>query len=269
MCRVPSFVEDRDKVLMTDWAKEKPESVGASSLGVFCAVGEKCRLVERLQPVDGFGWVGIAEDEAASYEHVGSGFDALRCCCAIDSAVDFDESAKALFADHLAQATDFAKRVVDELLSAEARIDRHEEYHVDLGEYVGKEFDGRVRVECDCRPHAAGAYLLQSAVEMRASLVVYVEQVGAEVAEERDVALWIDDHEVYVERLLGYLLDAFDYGRAERDVGNEDAIHNIDVDEVGFGVVDHFALLSKVTEVGRKDRRRYESVHFRLVWVRV
>ena len=64
------------------------------------------------------------------------------------------------------------------------------------------------------------------------------DRVGAGGGESLDPAGWLDDHEVDVDRELGCGADSLDDRETDADVGHEDAVHDVDVDEVGAGRFD-------------------------------
>lgn len=75
------------------------------------------------------------------------------------------------------------------------------------------------------------------------------QDIGACIPEIREVAVRVDDHQVNIERFLSMLADGLDHGHAERDIGNEDAIHDIEVEPVGLAAVDHIDVTLQVSEV--------------------
>jgi hypothetical protein len=56
-----------------------------------------------------------------------------------------------------------------------------------------------------------------------------------------------------VEDFLRGAADGFDDGRAEGDVGDEVAVHDVEVDPVGAGGIDCGHLFAEAGKVGRKD----------------
>ena len=78
--------------------------------------------------------------------------------------------------------------------------------------------------------------------------------VGAGAREGLEVALRLDDHQMDVERLGGRLANRRDDQGAEADVGDEAAVHDVDVDPVGAGRVDGTHLFGEATDVGGEDR---------------
>ena len=79
------------------------------------------------------------------------------------------------------------------------------------------------------------------------------DHVGAGFGEGGDELVGILDHEVAVEREGGDGADGLDDGRAEGDVGDEVAVHDVDVDDgaaAGGGAAD---FVGEVCEVRGQD----------------
>jgi len=70
-----------------------------------------------------------------------------------------------------------------------------------------------------------------------------------------DEALRLLDHEVTIEDLLGHGSQGRDHGGTDRQVGDEVAVHHIDVDEVRARFVDRSDLLAKAGKIGAENRR--------------
>ena len=155
-----------------------------------------------------------------------------------------------LFIDHQTQLADFFVCTLDELLSAEAWVDRHEKHQVQVAEDILKHADGRVRIKHHACVYAEGFDLLHSAVDMVAGLIVEGDDVGACLGEGLEVFLRLHNHQVDVEGLLGFLLDGLHHGDAEGDVGHEAAVHHVAVEPVGLAAVDHLDVSFQVEEVG-------------------
>ena len=92
--------------------------------------------------------------------------------------------------------------------------------------------------------------MLDGAVQVGRRLDVHADDVGARVRELLDVALGLDDHEVDVERQLGRRAHGPHDERADGDVGDEAAVHDVDVDVVGAGGLGGAHLLGQPAEVG-------------------
>ena len=70
------------------------------------------------------------------------------------------------------------------------------------------------------------------------------------------MALRLDDHEVHIERLGGCTPHGPDDHRAQRDVGHETAIHDIDMNPIGARQIDRAHLFGQTAEIRRQDGRR-------------
>ena len=77
--------------------------------------------------------------------------------------------------------------------------------------------------------------------------------VGAGGGEPLDPAVGLDDHEVDVDRKIGCRADGLDDREPDTDVGHEDAVHDVDVDEVRARGCDRRDLLAKPAEISRQD----------------
>ncbi len=96
-------------------------------------------------------------------------------------------------------------------------------------------------------------------VDRGAGLGLDQQVIGAGFGEGRDIALGLDDHQMDVERLCRRAANRLEHDRADRDVGNEAAVHHVDMDPIGAGGVDGAHLLAQTREVGRQDRGRDED----------
>ncbi len=77
------------------------------------------------------------------------------------------------------------------------------------------------------------------------------DDVGAGVGEGGDIGVGRGNHQVYIEGLFGQRAERLDEPRAERDVGHEVAVHDVDVDAVGAGPVDGADFLAQPGKVRR------------------
>ena len=96
---------------------------------------------------------------------------------------------------------------------------------------------------------------LQRAMDMRAGFDMHGDDVGARLGEGFEIGIARRDHQMHVERLLGVGPDRFDDIRADRNVGHEMAVHDVDMDPVGAGGIDRADLLAELGEIGGEDRR--------------
>jgi len=117
------------------------------------------------------------------------------------------------------------------------------------------------RIDHHARLLVERADLAQHPMQMdrRAGLGLDEQMIRAGLGEGREIALRLDDHQMNVERLCRRPADRLQHDRADGDVGNEAAIHHIDMDPVGASGVDGANLLAQPREVGRQDGGRYED----------
>ena len=115
---------------------------------------------------------------------------------------------------------------------------------------------GRGRgVERDPRLGAGLPDLGQDALQMHAGLGVDGDEIGPRPGIGLDPALGLLDHQVEVEREPGALLDGLDDGRSDRQVRDEVAVHDVDVDLVGAGGLHQRHGVAECGEVGGQDAR--------------
>jgi hypothetical protein len=72
----------------------------------------------------------------------------------------------------------------------------------------------------------------------------------AAVTHLRDELLGFNDHQVGVEWLVAQALNVLDDGEAKGDIGDEDTVHNVEMEQVGAATVDHVDVALQVAEVG-------------------
>jgi hypothetical protein len=110
-----------------------------------------------------------------------------------------------------------------------------------------------MRIEGYACSFSERANLLKGAVKMCTGLGVHRDDVGPGVGECLNIFLGFDDHEVDINHLLGRCADCFHDRRANRDVGHETAVHDIDVNPVGACLVDRLDFSLKTAKISGKD----------------
>ena len=96
---------------------------------------------------------------------------------------------------------------------------------------------------------------MEGAIEVDAGFLVDGDPVGAGFGEGGDEVVGAFDHEMAVERDLGDLAEGGDYGRADLKIGDEMAVHDVDVEDGGAAFDGGLRLLTESGEVGREDGR--------------
>src|SRR3954471_13201188 len=77
-----------------------------------------------------------AKCRGAGDQHIRAGSDGLRRGLGVDAAVDLNQNVEVLLGDAVGDRLDLLELAHDELLSAKARIDAHDENQVDVFQYV-------------------------------------------------------------------------------------------------------------------------------------
>jgi hypothetical protein len=101
--------------------------------------------------------------------------------------------------------------------------------------------------------------MLEGAVEVRPGLGVDAEDVGAGVAERLQVGIGRRDHQMDVHRDLHVRAQRLHHVRADGDVGDEVAVHHVDVQPIGARRLDRAGFLAETRKIRRQDRRGYEG----------
>ena len=170
-----------------------------------------------------------------------------------DAAVDFDAKVEAHLLAQLGEVGDFVEREGEELLAAEAGIDAHHEHMVHHGKDFDQGLDRGGGVDDDAGLHAVVGDLLEGAVQVAADLLVDGHHVGAGFGEGGDEVVGVLDHQVAVEGEFGDGAEGLDHGRAEGDVGDEVAVHDVDVDDGAAAALGRCDFVGQVGEVGGED----------------
>ena len=115
--------------------------------------------------------------------------------------------------------------------------------------------DRRRRVQHDAGLGAELLDLRDRAMQVREHLDMHGHHVRARVDERLDVAIGVRDHQVDIERQLGRLAQRLHDRHANRDVGNEVAVHHVDVHLVGAAARGGGDLGAEIREVSGENRR--------------
>ena len=82
------------------------------------------------------------------------------------------------------------------------------------------------------------------------------DDVGACLREGVEEAIDWRDHQMDVERFLRVRAERLHHNGADGEVGHEVAVHHVDMDPVGAGLVDRAHFIAEFGEIGGKDGRR-------------
>jgi hypothetical protein len=93
---------------------------------------------------------------------------------------------------------------------------------------------------------------LDGPVQVGAGLIMYSDYFRTMFSEPLDITVRVNDHKMYVERLLGVFLDLLQYREAKRKIGYKKAVHDVDMKKVGTAVIDHLNVFPHVTKITGK-----------------
>lgn len=208
--------------------------------------------LEDAEVVDGLLRMGAAKDVAASHQDVGTSLDKTGSRLAVDTTVNLDERMGTAATDEVAQLVHLLDGVLDEHLTAKAWIDTHEQHHIDVANDVFQQGDRTGGVERHTSLHACSMDLLNGTVQMGTGLYVDVHHHGTQTSRLLDVVLRMDDHVVDVEQFGTLARHSLHDGKAKRDIGDEDAVHHVEVKPFGLAAVDHVNVAVQMQEVSRQ-----------------
>ena len=107
------------------------------------------------------------------------------------------------------------------------------------------------------------ANLVQCPIKVTASFLVHGNPVRPGLDEDRDELVGILDHQVTVKRQLSGLAQGLHDGRPDGQVGNEVAVHDVDMD---YGPAAFGGTTNLVRQMG-EIRRQYRRCEFDQTWV--
>ena len=101
----------------------------------------------------------------------------------------------------------------------------------------------------------------QCSVQVNASLCMNRENVGTQIGKMSDIPVGCFNHEVHVEGLFGMTANGSNDRHAITDVGDEHAVHDINVVPIGVTVVYHGYVAGQVSKVSGEQRGGDEVCH--------
>ena len=169
------------------------------------------------------------------------------------ATIDLDLRLQATAGDFVTQTTNLGHLVVKELLTAEARFDRHDKHHVEFVKDVEDRLDrfGRTDREASLAAHVA-QLTRKTNRSMRRS---HMEADGSrtKLGVFRSPTVRILDHQMHVDRKVSDLADASHNRLTQRQIRNEMMVHHVHVNEIGVG--NGLKVTFQITEVSGQDAR--------------
>ena len=87
-------------------------------------------------------------------------------------------------------------------------------------------------------------------MQMYASLIVHVHHHGTQLSRLLDITLRVLNHIMNVERFLTGLGYSLEHREAKRDVGNERAVHHVEMKPIGLTTINHVDVAVEMQKVG-------------------
>ncbi len=152
-------------------------------------------------------------------------------------------------------------------MAAEARIDRHQQDHINMLQHIMQMMQRRGRIKH--QPGLAAGFLdqPQGAINMLAGLGVKRHIISARRRKGRDEAIHRLDHQVYVQRGGDPVITQGGHQhRAEGQVGHVMVIHHINVDHISTSGENGGHLIAQTGNIGRQNGWGNKVVGHRCVW---
>ena len=149
------------------------------------------------------------------------------------------------------QALNLRHYTFNKALAAEAGVNGHQQYHINVRQNFFYRTQAGSGVQCNAGLHALSLNLLDAAVQMFGGFYMHNNLVGTGSLESGNVFFRIFYHQMAVEKQVGYLTDFFHYRSTEGQVRYKLAVHNIDVYPVGTGSFNFFDFVRQICKIGR------------------
>jgi hypothetical protein len=226
-----------------------PEAAGRSGTGH----GGGASGVKQLADI--LANVAVGEDRVSGDEEIGARANHIRNGVEIDAAIDFDAERQAAGFANTRQRFDLTKRAGDKFLRAKTGIHRHHENVVDDVQDLVEGVDRCCGIDDHGGFAAVRSDQVKCAIQMDAGFLMDGHPIGASIGKCGDEVVGIFNHQVAIE---GHTWDGFAQGgndrRADGDVRNKMAIHDVDVEDRAAGVDGGLCLRAELSEVGGENR---------------
>ena len=124
-----------------------------------------------------------AEDCAACHEHIRAAARQLADCAQIDAAIYTEFNRLTERVNGCAHLCHFAQHVRDQTLTAEARIDRHDQDALNIRQNLADHLVWSVRIERDACLHAKTVNVLHCPMQMRRRFHMHSQHICACLSE--------------------------------------------------------------------------------------
>jgi hypothetical protein len=192
----------------------------------------------------------------AADKTVRAGVRAIGDGLEIHSAVHTDVVIEILLVTPLVSLLDFGQRFVDEGLSPKSGVYGHDEERINLVEERLNVRNGCGWVDGETDLFSQGTNGPNQLCDAFAELDVNVHLIGAGFRKRFQENFRLGTHEMDVEEHFGQWTDGLHDGRAEGDVLDEMAVHDVEVQPVGRRSIGAPGFFFQAPEIGGEQRRR-------------
>ena len=112
-----------------------------------------------------------------------------------------------------------------------------------------------MRIQGDSCFHFLGPDGLKSSVKVSARLIMHGQYVGSQIMKCINVPIGIDNHQVHIQWLFGVFGNGFHHRHTKTDVGNEHAVHDIQMKPIRLRRVDDLYITLQIGKICRQNRR--------------
>ena len=105
------------------------------------------RFGSASQGFDGFDAIGRFENPRTTDQCMGTSLNKAPCVVGFYPTIDFNEGWQTTRIDHLSNALDLGKDILNQTLATKSGIDRHHQYQIELIQYIFQNMLGGVGIE--------------------------------------------------------------------------------------------------------------------------
>ena len=208
------------------------------------------------QSPNDFGIVVGAENGRTSDQGIGPRGNNIRRVAGLDPAVHLQANFQLGFIDDAAGLLELGQGRGDELLTAEARVDRHQQHQVDLVDDPVEHIQRRGRVEYDTGLAAALADQAQGPVQVTGGFRMDADQACAGFGKIGDDAVDRLDHQVDIDWCGNAVIaQGLAYQRPDGQIGDVVIVHDIKVHPVSTRLQREAGVFAQAGEIGGQDGR--------------
>jgi hypothetical protein len=198
--------------------------------------------------------VAVAEDGVASDENFGARLYDVRNSLQVHATIYFNSKIQFAFGAHADEGSNFVQRIWNEFLTTEAGVDAHHQDVVDEVQDFREHLDGSRGIQNYAGLAAVRNDVVKGAIEVDAGFLMNRNPIGSGFGKLGNEKVRVFDHEVTIDRHLNDFTQPRDDRGTDGDVGNEVAVHNVDMEDCAATFDRKLRIAAELREVGRKDR---------------